>query len=299
MQRKYAGRCEIINRGDVREFLSDRPSQSIDWPRRHLELLHYDVAADKKFDFSFVSLSDDAMRAFDERGRLVQDYEGGAVRIMNPAPPLLFHRYIFLNPYDSGFADEIRRRFTLLTPLNDANKRKLAEIRGSNSICMHVRRGDYKAHSGHRVCSPEYFATALRTVLRWTEWRRATVFVFSDDLPWCRKNIDFNVPGVDLAVDFVNVNGIDSPVFEMELMRNCEHFILSSGGFGEMAAFLKSGEKIVMRPNPYRKRDWRFDVLAMLPYRAGCAARWVIRSALSSVGLLSFARRVRDRVTGA
>jgi hypothetical protein len=292
---KHVGRCEPISVDGLRGCLMNAPSRSAKVPRRHFELLNYDIS--RGFNFSFVSLSQQAERVLTERGCYVPEEEASPARTMGTRAPKLFY-HAFLYPSESQFADEIRERFRLLIPLSADNARKLAKIRGTNSICMHVRRGDYTAHSnlGYRNCSPRYFSGALRSVMRWTGWHKATVFVFSDDLPWCEKHIDFAVPGADVEADFVNVNGIDSPVFEMELMRACRHFILSVGNFGRMAAELAGGRRIVLSPLLHRDEDWYVETLPMLVHGIGHHTGRAVRSALASVGLMDFARRVRRRI---
>ncbi|MDR1741379.1 MAG: alpha-1,2-fucosyltransferase [Synergistaceae bacterium] len=126
----------------------------------------------------------------------------------------------------------------------------------SNAICVHVRRGDYVVRG---ACSPAYFARAVNEILARTGWKRATAFVFSDDMEWCRSSLRFDPPaGVDLRVDYVDINDSDAPVFEMELMRGCRHYVLSTGGFGYMASVLSVSkeESIVIWPDENRADDW-------------------------------------------
>ncbi len=135
--------------------------------------------------------------------------------------------------------------------LDRKNFKKLSEIRGvKNSICVHIRRGDYINFWGGKTVSAEYFHNAIADVVKRAKWKSATCFVFSDDWKWARDAVDYSVPGADVSVDFVAINKIDDPQSELELMRACKHFVASVGFFGRLAyAMCDNRDKKLIAPS--------------------------------------------------
>jgi len=116
-----------------------------------------------------------------------------------------------------------------------------------HSICMHIRHGDYCTDGKH--VKADYYNKALRQILDRTGWKRAKVFVFSDDMPWAKSKISFAVPDAEVEAGFVEVNSPNEPIPEMELMRRCHHFIGSRGNFAWLAHQLCTyDDKILVRP---------------------------------------------------
>jgi hypothetical protein len=68
----------------------------------------------------------------------------------------------------------------------------------------------------------------------------------------------------DLSIDFIDINKDNEPCFEMELMRNCNHFIVSGGGFSNLATVLgKHKNKIIIRPTHEdyfidKEKEWHY-----------------------------------------
>lgn len=139
--------------------------------------------------------------------------------------------------YFSDFADEIKADFTLK---NEADLRKhplLAKIENSNSVAVHIRRGDYVSKPKYRkilyVCRKKYYMGALDYISERVE--NPHFFVASDDPQWVREN--FNVGG--------NVTLIEpSGQFEdFYLMSRCRHAIISNSTFSWWSAWLGEAGK--------------------------------------------------------
>jgi hypothetical protein len=111
----------------------------------------------------------------------------------------------------------------------------------SKSIAVHVRRGDYLYLEGFPVQPLEYYTKAIERL-------NGNVYVFSDDIEWCKENFK--------GVKFIYLN----EYFDFELMRLCKHQIASRSSFSWWAAHLNNNpNKIVIIPKqqidcPVRKR---------------------------------------------
>jgi hypothetical protein len=149
--------------------------------------------------------------------------------------------------YFTGVGDVIRRELALPYAPNAANARWLDHIRATNSVCVHVRRGDYLMvdhFAQHGTCSAGYYARAMRLITERTE--RPQFFVFSDDLAWSRRHI------AGEAVSFVDANPADAAHDELKLMASCRHHIIANSSLSWWGAWLAQHEnQIVVGPDPW------------------------------------------------
>jgi hypothetical protein len=113
------------------------------------------------------------------------------------------------------------------------NLLKTAENRGVTGV--HVRRGDYLTTTGFKVLPFSYYLQALN------ETRGNLIFIFSDDLPWCKEN--FRQVYFSSQIVFVNL-----PDFlAWDLMRRCQNLIIANSSFSQWAAFVNenTNKKII------------------------------------------------------
>lgn len=133
--------------------------------------------------------------------------------------------------------------------LNLKNIKVLEKINGSNSVSLHIRRGDYVNNSKnnrlYNVFGIEYYNKAINFINHKVE--NPYFFVFSDDLEWASENIN-----IDGQVEFVNVNSTINPEFDLMLMSNCKHNIIANSTFSWWAAYLnENSRKNVIAPNKW------------------------------------------------
>ena len=96
----------------------------------------------------------------------------------------------------------------------------------SESVAVHVRRGDYLhpsnlSHFG--VCSVEYYQAAIQQIR--SQHPDATLFFFSDDAEWTAKQLPF-----DHAV-YVHPHPEDSDTADLRLMSLCHHHVMANSTF--------------------------------------------------------------------
>ena len=108
------------------------------------------------------------------------------------------------------------------------------------TVGIHVRRGDYVSNrvisSIHNVCNKEYFYEALDLIKKRTG-DDIKVFVFSDDINWCMKELNFSNTVVYLSQLFELKDWE-----EMALLSQCNHQIISNSTFSWWAAKLNRKE---------------------------------------------------------
>jgi len=133
--------------------------------------------------------------------------------------------------YFADVAELIRSEFTFKTEPDEGYKRLLEEMMETNSVSVHIRRGDYVVKPDHGVLGPDYYAGALNFVAQRVAQPR--IFVFSDDIAWAKGNLTFPFPAV-----FIEHNGAERDHEDLRLMRHCKHHVVANSTFSWWGAWL-------------------------------------------------------------
>ena len=146
--------------------------------------------------------------------------------------------------YFEDIRDELLNDFFFDGKLSQQQREIFKYVGEVNSVSVHIRRGDYitnpTANKVHGTKGKDYYERAVREISKTQE--ELELFVISDDLEWCKKNIKFNIQTT--YVD-VNSNGYE----DMWLMSLCKHNIIANSSFSWWAAWLnKNSKKIVIAP---------------------------------------------------
>jgi hypothetical protein len=161
------------------------------------------------------------------------------------------------------YVDDLRKMLTLIVPMDEANKEKLEKIKScDNAISIHLRRGDIvRKKQRYYAVNKNYVNKSIREMIQklkeigWGD-NKFDFFIFSNEIQWARDNLDFAIENVNINADFVDINDDTKSEFELELMKNCKHFIISGGGFSSLSAFLSDNpNKIIIEPGD---DDWEY-----------------------------------------
>jgi len=129
----------------------------------------------------------------------------------------------------------------------------LEKIKSTNSVAVHIRRGDYLNLESHNVCNAAYYANAIEYMD--THLDDPHYFLFSDDINWCVKNFDLaNCTFVDIAAAKSN------PVIDFKLMSRCKHNIIANSTFSWWPAWLNTHPgKIVLGPKHWFNNEGKLN----------------------------------------
>jgi len=156
-----------------------------------------------------------------------------------------FEGYWQYYPYYKAILPILKNEFQLRTEVYSDKFLEYAEmIWKTDSISLHVRRGDYQKHrrSMFRDLTAPYYFEALSKV----KDVKGNLFVFSDDLPWCKET--FKQEFFSRKIIFVDIEDY----LAFELMRFCKHNVITNSTFSWWAAWLNdNSDKIVVCPNRY------------------------------------------------
>jgi len=163
--------------------------------------------------------------------------------------------------YFKDIRPTLLKDFEFVTKPSSKNRVMLNKIEAGPSISLHVRRGDYvsniHANKFHGTKDSTYYQKALKIIEK-EQPDTYTVFVFSDDIEWCKKNIL-------LKQKTVYVSGNKKGFEDMRLMSSCSHNIIANSSFSWWAAWLNQNKhKIVVGPKVWFN-DKRVNTRDVLP----------------------------------
>lgn len=180
--------------------------------------------------------------------------------ILNLSDNCLLRGFWQTEKYFKDIESTIRNDF-IINAEPDINLYK--QILNTESICLNVRRGDYvtnpTVNKAFGVCDNEYFFKAIDRMKKFTD--NPTLFIFSDDIIWCKENLTFDDPSIFVSHDYAGLK------FEkyLKLMSICKYFIIPNSTFGWWAAWLSTNQnKKVIVPIKWRT-DPKHNTYDLIP----------------------------------
>ena len=128
----------------------------------------------------------------------------------------------------------------------------------SDSVSLHVRRGDYLSEQNKAVygdiCTLAYYERAIAMIQE--RIPNAEFYVFSDDMDWVKQNLSIS------NATFVNWNRQEDSWQDMYLMSQCKHNITANSTFSWWGAWLNiHSEKIVVCPSRFINSSMPSDII--------------------------------------
>ncbi len=127
----------------------------------------------------------------------------------------------------------IREQFLPAVSMSSETLRIRERMLKSSSIAIHLRRGDYITTKpmAARNLSLDYYRECVASQLE----RRpeSEVYVFSNDIPWCRANLDFPCP-----IHFVEHTNNATANEDLSLMTAAECLVIANSTFSWWGAYL-------------------------------------------------------------
>ena len=161
----------------------------------------------------------------------------------------------FSYKYFDWMRDLIREELSLKVELSPQSKAVEERIMATESVSLHVRRGDVVTNPEYRswyegVVTENYYRNAIAYFSQ--HLRNPRFFVFSDDIEWTKSNLD--IPG---KVVYVDHNDPSRGYEDLHLMSRCKHNMTTGfSSFSWWAAYLnRNPGKIVLRTRRMNSLD--------------------------------------------
>lgn len=146
--------------------------------------------------------------------------------------------------------------YNLISSLTNINidKKKL--------IAVHIRRGDYLTSINSKIynqISLNYYISSIKYIS--SILNNAYFLIFSDDINWCKQNLKLNHQHTFIDLEKNNQNQL----IDQDVMRLCDHFIISNSTYSWWAAYLSAGsESIVISPSKWYLHH-RYNINDIIP----------------------------------
>ena len=138
-----------------------------------------------------------------------------------------------------------------LKGITTKNLALLSKMESSNTIAIHVRRGDYLNHRVTSIyggiCTEEYYQKAIEIVRSGID--NPMYIFFSDDTQYVKDT--FHLDNM-IVVDW---NKGEDSIFDMYLMSKCKYMIIANSTFSYWAARLNEDVVKVICPNRWSNRN--------------------------------------------
>ena len=146
------------------------------------------------------------------------------------------YKYLTLN--ETILLNEISLKYSLKSGIEDS----IDTIESSQSISLHIRRGDYISIKDNLelfgICSINYYQEAIQYFTR--QYSNPKFFIFSDDINWAKENF--------IGTQYIYIEG-NQPAQDMYLMSKCKDNIIANSTFSWWGAWLNSNKnKIIIAP---------------------------------------------------
>ena len=152
--------------------------------------------------------------------------------------------------YFKDYSKEIKKIFNFSDKLDEQNELISNDINQSNSISIHIRRGDFllKRNDNHYINLKEYYLKAINESSKF--FKNPKYFIFTDDPSWVTDNFV-----LDHSYFIVAVNQGAKSFYDMHLMSLCKSNIIANSSFSWWGAWLNNNkDKIIYAP-----KDWFKD----------------------------------------
>ena len=149
--------------------------------------------------------------------------------------------------YFSDIRELLLRELSPISSMSDLGNAYLEPIKNSNSVSLHVRRGDYLNLKNVGVLDVDYYMKAVEYIR--TNVEKPIFFIFSDDLEWCKNSLGF-LDGC------IYVDSTQTEIDDLKLMSFCRHNIIANSSFSWWGAWLNQNpKKTVIAP-----KGWHLNV---------------------------------------
>lgn len=145
--------------------------------------------------------------------------------------------------YFFEYRDEIVKQFTPSYEESEKYKEYYRKIRSTNSVAVHVRRGDYLTVQHDRnprsyLLDEAYYKNAMKYILNNTE--SPHFFWFSDDLEWVKEKF-----GDKDNFTYVRMTSDHADIDEIMLMKSCKNIIAANSTFSWWASWLNCDKNAI------------------------------------------------------
>lgn len=164
--------------------------------------------------------------------------------ILGATENVYYHGYWINKNWFMTYRDIFSKELQFPAITESHNLRYMEQIRNTNSVSIHIRRGDY-VMIGQALDVETYrkFVNMFMDKMDMIDWH---LFVFSDDIDWCRQNAEKMNFQRFANVTYIEGNERGNNYRDLQLMSKCKAMIISNSAFCFLAALLNTEKKCLL-----------------------------------------------------
>ncbi len=141
----------------------------------------------------------------------------------------------------------LHEEYKVKEPVSENNKKIIEELNSCESVCIHIRLGDYldeQWRSKLYICDNDYYNNAINEIKKFVS--NPVFYVFAPthkDFEMIQKDFVFDAP-----VKLLDLGNTDYE--DLQLMYACKHYIISNSTYSWWAQYMGSSpNKVVVAPS--------------------------------------------------
>lgn len=185
-----------------------------------------------------------------------------SVKVIKAKPPVYIEGWCTKLEYFHHMRSDLIKIFVFEELIGGVLEGLLREIKHTESVFIHLRRGDYLQNKVLKTLELDYYRSAICFFK--SQIINPTFFVFSDDIKWVKENL--KIPELHF-VQHTCGDQFQSDLIEFQLMLSCKHAIIANSSFSWWAAYLIANEtSLVVSPAIWHKDEFYRGSFAKYPF---------------------------------
>lgn len=128
--------------------------------------------------------------------------------------------------------EELKRVYTFQPELNEQDRKLISKMNRTNSVSVHVRRGDY-VNTKFDMCDDRYYYTAMDVIRKKVD--NCVFFFFSDDVEYVREHFFRKESSENIIIISHDPDDYQK---DFHMMGQCKHHIIPNSTFSFWPAYL-------------------------------------------------------------
>ena len=164
-------------------------------------------------------------------------------KVLDVTGNIYYHGYWINKHWFEKYRDIFLKEFSFPEIIDERNLYYLEQITNSPSVSIHIRRGDY-VNLGWALPPEVYLLNIEIFISQYTaNWH---LFVFSDDITWCKEHAKSMGFSLFQEITFVEGNIRGENYRDLQLMTRCKGMMMSNSAFCFLAALLNTERQVLV-----------------------------------------------------
>lgn len=163
------------------------------------------------------------------------DVNGYFPEIVKLKDEIIYYHGYWINPmYAMAYSEQIFSELTFRDITDEKNAKIALDILKTDSCAVHIRRGDYVELGWS---SPtEFYKKSIDSLF--DKNKEIVLFVFSDDIEWCKQHSSDLGLDIPSRVEYVEGNVAGNNYIDLQLMTYAKYIIRGNSAFSYLARVL-------------------------------------------------------------